>query len=207
MSDQTPVPDLPPNLDRASAATAASTTDDLDQFRVDQGYSTMVNAKLALSVVPVRKPAKTQWVNVLDPATWRFVAPIFIDPADSSTHMLTPAIAATLDDGLARVVDMFAYVDRAGVIAIWTISQPNIDGGDNPWNESAREIATTKNGRWIRVHASRPHGAYLYTPAPVEFPAPELPKVTMRELVKIAFKGRMISTPDHAVLRRLRGEV
>ena len=39
------------------------------------------------------------------------------------------------------------------------------------------------------------------------FPDPIWPSVTFPELLKIAFKGRMIEDLDHPVLRRLRGEI
>jgi hypothetical protein len=40
-----------------------------------------------------------------------------------------------------------------------------------------------------------------------QFPEPKWPETTLEQLLEIAFKGRVIDTMDHPVLRRLRGEI
>ena len=50
-------------------------------------------------------------------------------------------------------------------------------------------------------------GAYEVYEATAELPEPIWPDVSFRELVEIAFRERLITTHDHPVLRRLRGEV
>jgi hypothetical protein len=50
-------------------------------------------------------------------------------------------------------------------------------------------------------------GAYDIDLAVGAFPDPVWPSLCFEELLKIAFKGRMINDLDHVVLRRLRGEI
>ena len=51
-------------------------------------------------------------------------------------------------------------------------------------------------------------GAYRIDVAMGAFPDPVWPSgLTFQDLLKIAFKGKMIEDLDHPVLRRLRGEI
>jgi hypothetical protein len=50
-------------------------------------------------------------------------------------------------------------------------------------------------------------GAYELHPAIANLAEPEWPDVSFQEILKIAFKGRLIEELDHPVLRRLRGEL
>jgi hypothetical protein len=50
-------------------------------------------------------------------------------------------------------------------------------------------------------------GAYECTPAPIKLPDPEWPAdYPFTELLRIAFRDRVIASFDHPVLKRLRGE-
>jgi hypothetical protein len=49
-------------------------------------------------------------------------------------------------------------------------------------------------------------GAYDVFEATGQLGEPEWPTVPFRELLRVAFKDRLIDRADHPVLRRLRGE-
>jgi hypothetical protein len=49
-------------------------------------------------------------------------------------------------------------------------------------------------------------GAYEVSEAAADWPEPEWPDLPFNEILRIAFKGRVIETLDHATLKRLRGE-
>ena len=55
--------------------------------------------------------------------------------------------------------------------------------------------------------ANMPAGTYDVLEAAGQFPEPVWPEVSLQQLLEIAFKGRVIDTMDHPVLRRLRGEI
>jgi hypothetical protein len=59
---------------------------------------------------------------------------------------------------------------------------------------------------WIRVQANMDLGAYEATSAPAKLPDPEWPDYAFNDLVRIAFRERIIASFDHPVLKRLRGE-
>jgi hypothetical protein len=57
------------------------------------------------------------------------------------------------------------------------------------------------------VAANMSLGAYDVFEAMGELPEPEWPDISFNELITIAFKGRIIDSPDHPVLKRLKGLV
>ena len=50
-------------------------------------------------------------------------------------------------------------------------------------------------------------GAYEVYQAAASIPEPEWPDITFQEILRVAFKDQFISSQDHPVLRRLRGEI
>ncbi len=189
---------------------SASSADDLSAFRLDPIPATMLTAKPTLSIVPVRKPGKTQWAYRFPDDEWTFTAAVLENEIDGSVYLMSKAIVDTLAPEVAELVKpvcLAAYTDRQGVISLWPVPLPGADGSSNSWHESARDIAFNHSGEWLRVRSSRGHSAYLMTKAPVVLPPPSVPEVAMLDLLRIAFKGKQITTPDHQVLRQLRGEV
>jgi hypothetical protein len=68
------------------------------------------------------------------------------------------------------------------------------------------EAATHAAGKWVRVVANMSLGAYEIHEAAGQWAAPEWPNMPFQQIVKIAFKDRFITTLDHPILKRLRGE-
>jgi hypothetical protein len=59
--------------------------------------------------------------------------------------------------------------------------------------------------QWIRVVPNMSLGAYEFFVAENPLSEPEWPTLSLRELLQIGFKGRIIEGPDHPVMQRLRG--
>ena len=76
----------------------------------------------------------------------------------------------------------------------------------NPWHQSATEAVDMAKKGWIRIKANMNLGAYDIFQPLVDFADPVWPDKTMAEMVTLAFKGRVITTADHPVLKQLRGE-
>ena len=58
---------------------------------------------------------------------------------------------------------------------------------------------------WIRLTSNMSLGAYDVSEAVGNFGEPEWPEISLMEVLRIAFKGRVIDGPDHTVVQRLRG--
>jgi hypothetical protein len=58
---------------------------------------------------------------------------------------------------------------------------------------------------WIRLAANMSLGAYEISEAIVDYGEAEWPNMAFMEILKIAFKNRLIDSSDHAVIQQLRG--
>ena len=75
------------------------------------------------------------------------------------------------------------------------------------WWRSAREAAELAIGSWVRLKANTALGAYEISVASGTIPDPQWPALSFHEILKIAFRDFMVDNPDHAVIKRLRGQV
>ena len=58
---------------------------------------------------------------------------------------------------------------------------------------------------WVRLKANLSLGAYEITVSESVMADPVWPELSYQDLVRIAYRDRMITTVDHPVVRRLRG--
>jgi hypothetical protein len=75
------------------------------------------------------------------------------------------------------------------------------------WHRSAAEAAEKAIDHWVRITANMSSGAYDIDLAVGNLGEPKWPELSMLEILRIAFKDRLIDDYDHAVIRRLRGEM
>jgi len=102
---------------------------------------------------------------------------------------------------------MHTCINRAGVVFLWPVRLPSPDGRQLAWHHSAQVAAEMAMKRWIRVKANMSLGAYDIFEASCTIPEPEWPSdISFLKLLEIAFKGRLVDSLDHPVLKRLRGE-
>jgi hypothetical protein len=102
---------------------------------------------------------------------------------------------------------MYACINRQGVIFLWPVRLPGSDGRQLEWHRSAAEAAEMAMKRWVRVKANMNLGAYEVFEASASIPDPAWPSdLTFDQMLAIAFKGRLVDSFDHPVLKRLRGE-
>jgi hypothetical protein len=177
---------------------------DLESYRLTQDYASLVDVKKIIITVPVKKPDK-QWFVRVHPE-WQLETAVLEDKEDKATYLVVPALWAELTREITRKV-LFAAITTHKVLFLWPVKLPGDDGRTDHWNESALEAARLAKRSWIRVCSNQALGAYDVIEAAGELHEPEWPQETsFNELVKIAFKGRIIREWEHPVLKRLRGE-
>jgi hypothetical protein len=88
---------------------------------------------------------------------------------------------------------------------LWAVRLPAPDDRKTEWPRSAREAAELAMTQWVRMKANMSLGAYDITVAESVIADPVWPEVSYQELLRIAFRERIITTLDHPVIRRLRG--
>jgi hypothetical protein len=98
-------------------------------------------------------------------------------------------------------------INRQGVLFLWPVRLPGPDGRIDDWSRSALDAAEEAKTRWVRITANMSLGAYDVAVASAHVTEPDWPNISFQEIIKIAFRDKMISDWDHPVLQRLRGEV
>ena len=123
---------------------------------------------------------------------------------DREVYLVTPAIAPDLVGEIAAAT-IYTAINRQGVVHLWPIRLPAPDGKHNPWHMAQADAAERAMHRWIRVMANMSLGAYDMFEAAGNIPEPAWPELPFTELLRIAFRDRLIDRLDHPVVQHLRG--
>jgi hypothetical protein len=178
------------------------------RYRLGTNYAEMIGAQEHLLEVPIRKPGKEAFFRVHP--TNRFdmvVLEIGEETGDSELFLvdqsLWPALRSEPTFGPCLMVQ---YQTRQGVNALWRIKLPGPDQKMNPWTRSALQAVARAESEWVRLKSDRALGAYRAETATGITDEPQWPDYEFDKLLEIAFRDRLITSLDHPVLKRLRGE-
>jgi hypothetical protein len=193
-----------------SSATGTSKPDlfsNLDALRMDQSFdSATVGVKQELNIISVRKPSKEMWFRTRD--DFQLFTGVIELKEDSETYLVAPVLwdilRGTEPTFSGRL--MIGAVTKQRVFFIWPLRMPGQDGKDSNWAKSARDAAAMACNRWTRIAANMQAGMYDTFVASGDFGDPVWPEKTFSELLRIAFRDRVIDSLDHPVLKKLRGE-
>ena len=176
-------------------------------LRLDQSYADTVGVKKLLTTVPVRKPNKQDFVRVHPDPSYRLTPAAIIEVKDDrEVYLVTPNLAPGLV-GEFSTVTLFTTINRQGTLHLWPVKLPASDGRQNEWHRSAAEAAERAMKKWVRVTASMSLGAYEIFEASGDLPEPLWPDFSFQEILRIAFRERIVDRADHPLVQRLQGIV
>jgi hypothetical protein len=177
---------------------------DINNLRLDQNFAETCGVKKLLTTIPVRRPNPQDFVRVHPDPAYRELFPaielkdereLYVVARNMRADLSTESVPATL----------FTAINRQGVVFLWPVRLPAPDGKTNEWWRSAREAAELAMARWVRIKANMSLGAYEMFAAESVMQNPTWPELPFTELLRIAFRDRIISSADHPVVKRLRG--
>jgi hypothetical protein len=159
-----------------------------------------------ISTIPCRKPGKSEWFMVRAGEEWRLQTAVLEveNGADRATYLVSKNLWADLHGEIVPAL-VVTCTNRAGDLFLWRVKLPGPDGRSNTWTESALRIAQAAETSWCRMVSDTSNGHYTHYEPAVELPAPKWPDLVFNEILRIAFRDRYIETPDHPILRQLRG--
>jgi hypothetical protein len=175
---------------------------DLASLRLDQNFAETVGVKKLLKTLAVRKPGRQDFIRVHPDPAYRDNLALIDYKVDREVYVVTPAMARELPNEIIAVT-IYLAIDRQGVPFLWPIRLPDADGKDLDWYRSAREAAGVGMENWVRVTANMKAGAYDIFVADGVAAEPVWPELTLQELIRIAFKDRLITSLDHRIVQRL----
>ena len=187
-----------------TAAEPADIFADLSKLRLNQNFVETAGVKKLLTTIPVRKPGPQDFVRVNSEPAYRGNFAVIELKEDREIYLLPPGVAEALP-GEFFMASIFTAINRQGTTFLWPVRLPGNDGKVLEWHRSAAEAAELAMARWIRVKANMNLGAYEIFEAASTIPDPKWPDLLFNEILRVAFKDRLITDLDHAVIKRLRG--
>jgi hypothetical protein len=161
------------------------------------------------TTIPVRKPNNQDWFRVHSGEEYRLTVALIVLKDDKESYLVTPPIVPQIE-GEWTPHTLYTTITRQGVLGLWPVRLPGSDGRQNDWWRTAHEAAEKAMKEWLRIKSNTSLGAYeLYgrDKKAGPLPEPEWPTLSFTDMLKIAFRDRLVDDVDHLVLKRLRGAV
>jgi hypothetical protein len=193
------------DLDAAPTTAAPPDPFDLSTLRLNPSFLETAGVKKLLTTVPVRRPSKQEFIRVHPAPEYRENFAMIDLKDDREEYLVLPGLVQEL---MGEVVfkTLYTAVNRQGVVFLWSIKLPASDDRKTEWPRSQREAAELAMEQWVRVQANMGLGAYEIRVAESVMAEPVWPDLSYQELLRIAFRDRMVTSIDHPVIKRLRGQ-
>jgi hypothetical protein len=178
---------------------------DLASLRLNPSFLETAGVKKLITTVPSHKPNPQDFVRVRTEPEFRENLATIELKDEREDYIVRPELLPDLSNEVSYVT-LFTAISRQGVIFLWPVKLTAPDSKRNDWARSAREAAEMAMTRWIRLKANISLGAYEIHVAESEMADPVWPDLSFTELLRIAYRDRMITSLDHPVVKRLRGQ-
>jgi hypothetical protein len=175
-------------------------------LRLSQDFAAELGVKKILLTVPAKKPDKQTFFRIHPDPAYCLQTAVLELKEDRENYLVDPGLRVDLSAEIVPKV-LFTAITKQGVLFLLPLRLPGIDGRLDEWNRSLMEAIERAKRQWIRISANMHLGAYEVFEATANLPDPEWPQINFKEILRLAFKDRFINTPDHPVIRKLRGEV
>lgn len=183
---------------------SADIFDKIDDLRLTPDAASVAGTIEILSHVPVRKPNRYEFFRTPTDHDMWFGTGVFEDKQERETFFVTPRMREQLV-GEIKPVLLVPTITRQGVLLLWPLKLPVEGQRHNAWMETARDAAELAKTEWVRLAADMGLGGYRIYQAEGKLSEPEWPDRPFPEIMRIAFKDRIVDTENHPVVRRLRG--
>ena len=203
-----PTPAADSTTDTSLPITSTTDAEELDiaSLRIPSNFGASLGVKKILNLVPVGKPINSQFFRTHPSVDMQFSAMILAPKGTQETYLVSQHVAEHLPE-LIKPVTIILIIDRQGNLRLVPVPYPGPDGQRNPWHQSLLEALTLAKTDWLRISANMQNGGYDVYQARATLASPEWPEHTMDEIIKIAFRGRIINDLDHPVVQGLFGKV
>lgn len=201
--------ELAPEVSLPTPSATAPTPDPFDpaQYRLSPNLSAAAGVKRMQLTIPVGNPPKSRFVRTHPLDKYAMTAAVIDLKDDRETFLIIPEMVEELAaEPTLAIKRLTTGIDKQGSLFIWAVRLPGPDGRSNSWSESALQAVEIARKHWVRVSANMQAGGYDLLQATGNIPDPEWPEMSFREILSTAFKGKLVDSLDHPVIRRLRGE-
>jgi hypothetical protein len=188
------------------APQATSAEFDITSLRIPSNFGATLGVKKILNLVPVGKPTPTQFFRSHTNDAMQFNAMLLAPKGSQENYLVTHQVAGHIPE-LVKSVTLMLVIDRQNNLRLVPVPLPGPEGQRNPWHQTLLDAITLSKTNWLRINANLGNGGYDVFQAQVELPDPEWPDHTIDEIIKVAFRGRIINDLAHPVVQGLLGRV
>ena len=196
-------PTADPVANPAPAAPAAPDPFDIASLRLDQSFIETAGVKKLLTHVPVRRPDKQTFIHVHPDPSYRAPMAVVELREEREVYLLTPDVARAMPNEYSMAC-VYTAITRQNVVFLWPVKLPQPDGKVVEWHRVAAEAASTAMTKWVRVVPNMALGAYDIYEAQGAIPDPTWPDLSFQEIIKIAWRDKLVNI-DHPLIKRLHG--
>jgi len=178
---------------------------DLNRLRLPQDFQAAIAARPVRTTMQVRKPNRQEFIRVRSGSEWRFRTLTLQLKAVPEIYI----VDVNLQEELSRELtasELVLACNIQGDSFLWPLRLPNAEGRRDSWAQSALSAAQRAEDAFVRLIPNMSLGAYDVIEAVDPRPEPEWPQGTMAELLTLAFRGQVIDSVEHPVVRQLRGQ-
>jgi len=175
-------------------------------LRLSQNFGQHLGVKKVLTMVPVVKPSRDRFFRTHESSDWVYPAWVLETKSTNESFIVSEGVASVLG-GLVRAVELYTAIDRQNNVFFIPVPLPGPNGVRNPWHESRFQAVMRAKFVWLRITANNGLGGYDIFEATAKLPDPIWPDLQMEDLLAIAFRGRIITDPDHPVVLEMLGGV
>jgi hypothetical protein len=174
---------------------------DINALRLPQTFGATLGVRKVLTTVPVGKPSAERFFRTHPSET--FGAYLFEDKEARDKYIVLPDLASEVS--LAKPMRLHLAVDTKGNPFLIPVPLPREDGTLHPAHQSLADTVERAKQLWIRILWNPDVGGYDVFAAQGNIPDPIWPESSIDDLVKIGFRGKVIDSIEHPIIKRLRG--
>jgi hypothetical protein len=177
---------------------------DLARLRINPENLEGNSVKKLLTMVPVRRPGKQDFVRVHPDPAYRTAVMVLEFKEDDETYVVDLGAVPELQEE-CHAVTLYTGITRTGTLFLWPVKVPTSDRRGNSWHLSANLAAQHAMKSWVRIKANKEAGGYDVNVATSAIPDPAWPDLTFEAVFKIAFRDGLINSAEHPAVKRLLG--
>ncbi len=206
-------PSAQPEPVEASRSEPKPAFDPFDPVNMRLSQATLkAPAKKLVTSYSIRKvPRPGSFCRVHPGEDYQHLTYIFEDTDEAGmerdTYLISPPFLQELAEEykvlMKSVILCLALERHAEKPFVWKIRLPLDGARDNDYWRTAREIADMCKTEWLRVYAEG--GCYAYVRPNGKMPEPIWPEVSFGEILRLAFKNRVIDSMEHPIMQNLAG--
>lgn len=201
--EQTTEPPTPPCTPPPYAPTL--TGFNLNDFAIQGNTHPYILKKIILQV-PVKKPSKQRYFRVMPGCQWEISVPVLELKEDNDYYLVRPEVLPYLIREVKFVRLHLAYYLEGSPFII-PLPLPDEMGKWNSWHQSLDQVVKAAQTKWVRAIADKSINGYSLMEASGNIvclnPLPTDKCFT--DYIELAFKGKVIDSVDHPVVKQLLG--